>query len=95
MASVNICGIPHEVEEVVDPFDGLTNGQIIYGDCRIQLNAKLPIPMRNEALCHEMLHGILLHLGYNDLTEDEHFVQCLANAINNGFSIRWIEEDNE
>ena len=82
---VNICGILHEIQEVVDPFDGLTNGQIIYGECKIQINAKLPVQMRNEALCHEMLHGILMHLGYNNLTEDEHFVQCVGNAIYQSF----------
>ena len=43
---------------------------------------------KNETICHEMIHGILVHLGYNDYSNDEQFVQALANAINQGFIIK-------
>lgn len=89
---VNICGILHEVRECVDNFNGdLHLGQIDYGECVIKINADANEQMKQEALCHEMTHGILMHLGYNDLSDDEHFVQALGNAIYQGF----IAKENE
>jgi hypothetical protein len=35
-----------------------------------------------------MIHGILVHLGYTEQSQDETFVQALANAIYQGFDIR-------
>ena len=78
---VNICGIEHEVKECTDYFNGdLHLGQIDYGECVIK--------MKQETLCHEMTHGILMHLGYDDLSNDEHFVQALGNAIYQGFTVK-------
>lgn len=41
-----------------------------------------------EALVHEILHGIFVHLGYGNEANDEQFVQALANAINQTFTLR-------
>ena len=35
-----------------------------------------------------MTHGILMHLGYDDLSNDEHFVQAIGNAIYQGFTVK-------
>lgn len=35
-----------------------------------------------------MIHGILVHLGYSEQSQDEQFVQALANAIYQGFDIK-------
>ena len=43
---------------------------------------------KEETICHEMIHGILVHLGYSQQSQDEIFVQALANAIYQGFDIR-------
>jgi hypothetical protein len=86
MTTVIICGIPHNVILTDDNFTtDLNLGEINYGNCEIRINRALPEPLKNEALCYEMVHGILMHLGYNDLTNDEHFVQALGNAIYQGF----------
>lgn len=85
---VNICGIPHDIVEVEDSFgDDFTMGQIIYSKALIQLNKDMAPELKSEALCHEILHGILFHLGFEQ-AEDEHFVQSVANAINQAFIVR-------
>ena len=41
--------------------------------------------VKEEALVHEIVHAILVHIGRSDLSEDEIFVQSFANAINQTF----------
>ena len=90
--TVNICGIPHKVVECEDHFDiDLHFGEIKYAMGEIRINKSLIPEIKSEALCHEILHGILVHLGYNDQSQDEQFVQALASAINQTFSIKAIE----
>lgn len=35
-----------------------------------------------------MIHGIFVHLGYNDHANNEQLVQALGNAIYQGFEIK-------
>ena len=86
---VNICGIPYEVIYRDDPFGNDCNfGMIHYGDCKIIINESISEAMRSNALCHEILHGIMVGIGRNDLTEDEAFICSLASAINQAFEVR-------
>ena len=86
---VNICGITHEVIECADYFDVDTHfGQIDYKYCEIRVNRDMGDKAKKETICHEMVHGILVHLGYTEQSQDEQFVQALANAIYQGFDIR-------
>ncbi len=90
---VNICGIPHEVIEKEDAFDSdIHFGMIRYGRAEITVNKNLPEALKKEALCHEMVHGILIHIGYNELSENEQFVQALGNAICQGFEIEILDD---
>ena len=88
--TVNICGIPHEIIETEDGFnsDATHFGQINYLKCNIRINKDMSETMKRETICHEMLHGMLVHLGYNEQSQDETFVQALANAIAQGFNIK-------
>ena len=90
---VNICGIPHEVIEVEDNFtaDSVHCGEIIYKDLIIKINKDMPQIAKDETICHEMIHGILVHLGLMDMSNDEQLVQALGNAIFQGFQIRRID----
>lgn len=91
---VNICGIIHDVIECADDFNVDTHlGQIEYKDCRIKINKDSNEQIKNEALCHEMIHGILVHIGRDDLSNDESFVQALGNAIYQGFNIKAESEE--
>ena len=44
--------------------------------------------IKQETLCHEILHAMLVHLGYDELSQDEKLVQALANAVNQTFMVR-------
>ena len=89
---VNICGIPHEIVYEKDKFDtDLHLGEIKYAEAKIVINEDAAHSVRDEALCHEIIHGILIHIGRNDLTCDEQFVQGLANAVYQTFDVR-LEE---
>lgn len=90
MQSVNICGIKHDVIEV--SADGLSNdthlGSIDYGMAQIKINKDCCEEIKNATLCHEILHGMLVHIGRPDLSCDEQFVVALGNAINESFTIK-------
>lgn len=93
--TVNICGLPHEVVELEDCFDAdaCHMGQISYKDLKIKINKDMHELEKIETICHEMVHGILVHLGYLDLADDEKLVQALGNAIYQGFEIRRVGDE--
>lgn len=87
---VNICGVPHEVIEIDDKFDSDAThfGQIDHNKSLIYINKDSSEPQKKETLIHEIMHGILVHIGYTELANDEQFVQSLANAIYQGFEVK-------
>lgn len=92
---VNICGLPHEVVEVGDTFNiDCHMGMIEYKDLLIKINKDMPREAKFETICHEMVHGILVHLGYTNMADDEQFVQAMGNAIYQGFEIKNLNESN-
>ena len=93
---VNICGVPHQIIEVNDNFDGGNCGMIDHIKNEIYINNKLSEEGRKETICHEIVHGILVHLGYNELSTNETLVQSLGNAIYQTFELKDIEKkENE
>lgn len=92
--TVNICGLPHKVVEVEDKFNmDCHMGMIEYKDLIIKINKDMPPEAKAETLCHEMVHGILVHLGYTDMSNDEQLVQALGNAIYQGFEVKKIKDN--
>lgn len=91
ITAVNICGIPYSVKYVDDSFNADTHfGQINYGKAEILVNRDLNTALTHETICHELVHGILIHLGYNNLSNDEQLVQALGNAIHQSCDVRNI-----
>ena len=91
---VNICGIPHKIIECDDNFDLDTHfGQIDYQNAIIKINKNMNADIKTETLCHEILHGILVHLGYSEQSQDEQFVNAISNAISQSFAVRVEAED--
>lgn len=83
---VIICGIVYTVEHVPvidEGVEGIVQGQIHYSQGKILIKDGLPKQIEEEVLMHEMIHGILNHIGKSELAEDETFVQGLANGIYN------------
>ena len=92
VTNVNICGIPHNVIYEKDRFqiDDIKFGYIDYANAKIYINEDIAEQLKIETLCHEIIHGILFHIGKQEMSEDENFVQALANAIYQSFDIKGI-----
>ena len=89
MEQVTICGVPHKIKYCEDSFNVDTHfGQIDYLKCEIKVNKALEGAALEETLTHEILHGILVHIGKNELAQDEELVQALSNAVFQTFEIR-------
>lgn len=58
----------------------------------ILLNKDAAMGIKSETLCHEIMHGILVHIGRDDLSHDETFVTALGNAIWQTFDVRCLDE---
>ena len=84
---IKICGVPYTITEHDDIFnaDASHFGMIDPVGCEIRINKSLKDPSKQETLCHEITHGILIHIGRTDLSDDETFVQSLGNAIFQSF----------
>jgi len=94
--TVNICGLPYTVVEKEDSFNqDLHFGDVDYLKCEIQINKDLTDIGKKETLCHEIVHAILLHIGRNDLSQDETLVQSLGNAIFQSFEIKGVSNAQE
>lgn len=91
MKKIKIGGIPFKVVEV-DTIDeeeeGITQGQIIYSQAKILLKKSLPKKLKKSVLYHEMVHGILVELGYSELSNDETFVQALSQELLRMFKLK-------
>ena len=86
---VTICGIPHDIVMCEDNFDTECHlGQITYSKAEIKLNSEATPAVQMQALVHEVVHGLLVYLGYNDLSSEEQFVQALACGINQTFRLK-------
>ena len=87
---VNICGIPHVIAYEEDKFqiDDVKFGYIDYQNAKIYINSNVAEEIQAETLCHEIIHGILFHIGRQEMSDDEILVQALANAINQSFNVK-------
>ena len=94
MKEIMICGIPYKIVPTEDVFDVDTHlGQINYITGEIRVNKRLQGEILYETLSHEIIHGILMYLGYEKESQDEQFVQALGNAINQTFTIKGMENE--
>ena len=92
MNKVNICGVPYkiaEVDEIPSDIRGeLVQGQIIYHEGKIYLRKSLPDKLKQSVLYHEWVHGMLVMIGRNDLSDNEELVCNIANAIFGSFDFK-------
>lgn len=95
MKIVKICGVPYEIidKDYIESDDGRCVGRITYDECIIEMRKGQHPDYYNQSLVHEVVHGMLVMIGRNDLSNDETFVQTLALAISQTFDLK--EEENE
>lgn len=94
--TINILGMPFTVEEkecIDAPDAGVTQGLIIHSEGKILIRESLPKDLKRTVLIHEVVHGMLVLIGRNDLTEDESLVQTLAIAIDQTFQLKGDTSD--
>ena len=88
---ISIFGIPHKIEFIEDygfVSDESHFGEICYTKAIIKINKNMPEDLQMQTLIHEWIHGVLVMLGQNELTENESLVQTLALAISQTFEIK-------
>ena len=94
--TINICGIPFTIKEVneipADVKGEIVHGEISHSRAEILLRESLPDELKQLALIHEWVHGILVMVGRTDLSDDEILVQNIALAIYNTFEIKESKE---
>lgn len=91
--TIKICGILYKIIECGDCFNAEAThfGQVDFLKAEIRINKDMAEAVKQEALAHEIVHAILVHIGRSDLSEDEVFVQAFANAINQTFKAEVTE----
>lgn len=79
---LKILATEYKVEEVeqIDKYQRLL-GQIEYTEQTIKIDKNISEDMKKETLIHEILHGILEKLGYEELNEDEQKVHSIAATM--------------
>lgn len=99
MRVIKICGIPYKIieKECIESSSGRCLGLITYDEGTIEIRKGQQPDYYKQTLIHEVVHGMLVMIGRNDLSEDETFVQSLALAISQTFelNIKTSEEDKE
>lgn len=79
---LKILATEYDIEEVeqIDKYQRLL-GQIEYTEQKIKIDKSLSEDMKRETLMHEILHGILEKLGYDNINEDEQKVHSIASTM--------------
>ena len=82
LKKIKIMATTYDVEEV-DQIDKYTRllGQIQYVEQKIMIDKNISEDMKRETLIHEILHGILEKLGYNNINDDEQKVHSIASTM--------------
>ncbi len=82
LKKVKIMATEYKIEEVeqIDKNKRIL-GEIDYLEQIIKVEKGLPIELKKEVIVHEILHGILEKLGFDDLNDDEQKVQSIASTL--------------
>lgn len=92
MKKVKICKIPFKIKEVptIDEGveSGIVQGKIYHSEQKILIRKSLSKKLKEQVLIHEIVHGMLVQIGYDNLSNDEVLVQNLSIAINDIFKLK-------
>lgn len=95
MRVIKICGIPYKIieKECIESSSGRCLGLITYDEGTIEIRKGQQPDYYNQTLIHEVVHGMLVLIGRNELSEDETFVQSLALAISQTFDLKGSDDE--
>lgn len=84
---VNILGLTYDVQEVevVDRGEALW-GKIDHNSQVIRIDANATEERKGQTFLHEVLHGVLAGLGFEELNADESAVQSISAALYHALS---------
>ena len=79
---VKILATKYNVEEVeqINKYTRLL-GQIEYAEQKIKIDKNISEDLKQEVLLHEILHGILEKLNYEEINNDEQKVHSIASTM--------------
>lgn len=89
--TLKICGIPFKVKRVKTvekTKHGIVCGKTLHSKATILIRKGMSKEVEKSTLYHEIVHAILVLIGYNELSDDEVFVQNLSNAIYQMFDLK-------
>lgn len=80
--NIEILGLAFDVVETpVVNHEQLRDGEIDYRNQVIRIDAGLSDAAKEQVLLHEIIHGVLTQLGFDEETGDERLVQGLAVGL--------------
>lgn len=89
--TLNICGIPFKIKRVKTvekTKQGIVCGKTLHSKATILIRKNMSKEVEKSTLYHEIVHAILVLIGYNELSDDETLVQTLSNAIYQMFDLK-------
>lgn len=80
--NLKILATQYDVEEVeqIDKYSRLL-GQIEYTEQKIKIDKNISEDLKQEVLLHEVLHGVLEKLGYEEINNNEQKVHSIASTM--------------
>lgn len=81
---VKIGGLVFEVilKEKLNSNPGSTVlGKLVYLEQKIYINSTATLEIQKQALYHEMIHAMMIHLAEFEINDNERFVRRLANLL--------------
>ena len=88
---IKILGLTYKIEEVavVNKTEALW-GQIDHQEQVIKIDADMSDERKGQTFMHELLHGVLAELGYDELNENENAVQSISATLYHALSSQTI-----
>jgi Zn-dependent peptidase ImmA (M78 family) len=85
-SKVKISGIDYHIEiaEHKSVENGVLMGEITYDKATIYINEELNDQLQVSTLLHEIVHGILYHMG-SEMNDNEKFVEGFASGLHQVF----------
>lgn len=79
--TINICGIPYQVDEFEADVDRNLMGRLQYDTAQIFIRKDIPLDKKMETLLHEVMHTVYMNAGLQPNDEEEKVVTALSSGV--------------